>query len=116
MIDLTAIRKAIKELRVISDKLSIDAFSEINFAVTPSTVLQSLNALRECAERREGCEFCGVDRHRIREAFDDGTAQIINAMHSFALRIETPSDATKESMFPINFCPMCGRKLERGDA
>ena len=75
----------------------------------------SLAALRECAERREGCVFCGEKRHHIREAFDDGTAQIIEAMNNYALSIETPMDATTSSVFPIHYCPMCGRKLERSD-
>lgn len=75
----------------------------------------ALAALRECEERETGCKFCREERHHIREMFDDGTAQIMSAMNHYALSVETPSDATKESVFPIHFCPMCGRKLERSD-
>lgn len=51
------------KVRVVGNGITEDAFSEINFAVTPSTVLQSLTALRECAEREKKCNcWDGVQR------------------------------------------------------
>ena len=69
----------------------------------------ALTALREQAERSKGCVFCNDERHRIREAFDEGTAKIINAENRYALSIDTSRDA---AIFNIFYCPMCGKRLE----
>ena len=116
MIDLTAIQAAEKDLGELHDtwaKWVPENGSHAHKLL--QAVGTALAALRECAERREGCVFCGEKRHHIREAFDDGTAQIIEAMNNYALSIKTPMDATTSSVFPIHYCPMCGRKLERSD-
>ena len=118
MIDLTAIQEATEQMEMFAE--CEDYYRQNYRVVQPPELLfpaiqTALAALRECAERREGCVFCGEKRHHIREAFDDGTAQIIEAMNNYALSIETPMDATTSSVFPIHYCPMCGRKLERSE-
>jgi hypothetical protein len=69
----------------------------------------TLEALHEKAERERGCGYCNNERHCIREAFDEGTAQIIDAEKHYALSIDTSRDA---AIFNIFCCPMCGRRLE----
>ena len=59
-------------------------------------VKTALACMRECAERREGCEYCtsrfDIVSHHTNEA---------------GLQAGTKKRAV--------YCPMCGRKLERGD-
>ena len=69
----------------------------------------AIEALREQAERSRVCVFCNDERHRIREAFDEGTAKIINAENLHALSVDTSRDA---AIFNIFYCPMCGKRLE----
>ena len=69
----------------------------------------ALAALREQAERGNGCVFCNDERHRIREVFDEGTAKIIDAENRYALSVDTSRDA---AIFNICYCPNCGAKME----
>ena len=66
----------------------------------------SIDALRECAERREGCEYC--------------TPEPNERVELQCLRIGRTSWVGYETSGCIEciarFCPMCGRKLERGEA
>lgn len=59
------------------------------------------------------CSFCNEERHRIREAFDEGTAKIISAGERYALSVDTSRD---DAVFNIFYCPMCGRELKRTHA
>ena len=68
----------------------------------------AIEALREQAERENGCVFCNDERHRIREVFDEGTAKIIDAENHYALSVDTSRDA---AIFNIFYCPMCGKAV-----
>lgn len=102
---MNEIEKAIEDLR---------SYADASWGGLNDTFELALAALRAEEEREKGCVFCGEERHRIREIFDDGTARILCSMNRYALSVETPADATSESIFPIYFCPMCGRKLDGG--
>lgn len=74
----------------------------------------SIAALRECAERRDGCEVCNTpivnpcttcDRHSHRGKVC-GSYMNCGSYYVYSKAVE---------FLKRNFCPMCGRKLERGD-
>ena len=98
----------------IKDHMEIHRIEESRHTKIVEALNMGITALRAEEEREKGCVFCGEERHRIREMFDDGTARILCSMNHYALSVETPADATSESIFPIYFCPMCGRKLDGG--
>jgi len=50
---------------------------------------QSLVALREKADQDKGCEYCNGDIPVLYDTFDSVNGK------------------------PVNFCPMCGRRLEK---
>ena len=91
MIDQTAIREAEKHFESLQRR-----YTTTHNGKHCELVEAAIACLRECAERREGCEYCtsrfNIVSHHTNEA---------------GLQAGTKKRA--------DFCPMCGRKLERGD-
>ena len=87
MIDQKAIDDSIGYM---TEMRSICSVPDGNVAKVYDTALA---CLRECAERREGCEYChsrfGIATHHI-----------------------TDSGMKAGTNKNVNFCPMCGKRLE----
>lgn len=62
-------------------------------------------ALREQAERESGCEWCLDDEDNEPEHIGIGTDEWGRECGYLVIGEET---------FQVNFCPMCGRKLDGG--
>lgn len=74
----------------------------------------ALAALREQAEREKGCEYCetpGKTLHVV-ECAEPRIMLHVSGRYVQMYDEEYPGWVDN---FPIHFCPMCGRKLERND-
>ena len=90
------------------------------------TMMLAAEALREQAERSKGCEYCNPNPYGHGEAIKQLVMQIFNDkahIHTFVSGKGLHTNAypspqgtnlakTYSKCKIINFCPMCGRRLE----
>ena len=72
----------------------------------------ALTALREKAEREKGCEYCftGTPIEATAGWLEDNEFRIDDGKLTYAAYVDDAGGALYDDT-PINFCPMCGRKL-----
>ena len=71
----------------------------------------ALSAIRDALKRSEGCEYCEKEK-RIKNAFyTNAFAEVCKHSKSFAVHMPL-NFGSADCDFFINYCPMCGRKLE----
>lgn len=60
------------------------------------------------------CEFCDGKEKRIENGFTYGDAHITEnrSCRSYSLHYDNSCGEYGEGGFEINYCPICGRKLE----
>lgn len=88
---MNEIERAIKTIEHISD---LDTKHHLN--ISNYDLLTAIEALREKAERKKGCEWC------CDEIVFDGEDMELELLH--------PLKNESRMVYP-RFCPMCGRKL-----
>lgn len=62
-----------------------------------------------------GCEFCNGKENEIESHDDYPTVYLVTQIKGRALNVEYNAysiDSSFGADFHINYCPMCGRKLE----
>ena len=89
---MTELEKAIETIKRISD---ID--TRYHLGISNYDLLTAIEALREKAEREQGCEWC------CDEVMFDG--------EDMELELQHPLKDEAMMVYP-RYCPMCGRKLE----
>ena len=74
------------------------------------------DALRECAEREKGCEFCKGITPILKDYDCADVVRIELAKNGSGSRyLLDERDEKMQWAIKISFCPMCGRKLERSE-
>ena len=71
----------------------------------------ALTALRDMLKRREGCEYCEKEKRIKNACYTNAFAEIYKYSKSFAVHMPL-NFGSADCDFFINYCPMCGRKLE----
>lgn len=71
----------------------------------------ALAALREKAERERGCEYCEKEKRIKNACYTNAFAEVCKHSKSFAVHMPL-NFGSADCDFFINYCPMCGRKLE----
>ena len=103
---MTDTEKAIQELRELLKK-----FFDTADVDTLVTIRQAIQALQKKAKRDKGCEYCN-DFAAEGACDSDGEMRIekgnIHCLPYIAVNNDTYGTS---DLFDINYCPMCGRKL-----
>lgn len=68
-------------------------------------------ALREALERGQGCEYCEKGKRIKNACYTNAFAEVCKHSKSFAVHMPL-NFGSADCDFFINYCPMCGRKLE----
>ncbi len=71
----------------------------------------ALTALREALERGQGCEYCEKGKRIKNACYTNAFAEVCKHSKSFAVHMPL-NFGSADCDFFINYCPMCGRKLE----
>ena len=71
----------------------------------------ALTALRDMLKRREGCEYCEKEKRIKNACYTNAFAEVCKHSKSFAVHMPL-NFGSADCDFFINYCPMCGRKLE----
>jgi hypothetical protein len=74
------------------------------------TMVQAVEALREKAERKKGCEYCNTGES-LNGYEDVGSFIILPNGKKYYLEITFNRDFYNCTT-DINYCPMCGKRLE----
>lgn len=106
--------------RIINPETSLEAYAECEYyggfegskrwkkAVDEATIIAA-QALREKSEREKGCKYCNNGKTLYQETI--GTKLYINCSNrARALYFDTKS---VNAAYIINYCPNCGRKLNK---
>ena len=123
MIDQTAIAAAIESLKMMRELMLFDPSTGEDIRVESlnkdnkdlyDAAHTALACMRECAERREGCEYCGMPGTTL-YVVECTEPRIMMHISGRYLQMYDEEYPGWVDHLPIRFCPMCGRKLDGGD-